>query len=217
MKIQRHTESIMPKLESEIEALAYSNAKALSVFTVGKNDPFLLLAETEVCLRVRSDLELLSQAEAEIITAVDDADDLVGFISYKPRRPGSTCASITYVVVRKDSRRCGVMRSMMAELITQYPVLGLDCPIGLVPIYEQFGFYVDSAQGSHIGMQTGPLSGVHMSLHTEDLVQDPQFKAAVTRISNLLGEKSHKAFKAFNKSGKEDKRKAQTFIQSRKK
>ncbi|MFJ1336920.1 GNAT family N-acetyltransferase [Pseudomonas caricapapayae] len=53
---------------------------------------------------------------------------MVGFISYKPRRPGTICASITYVVVRKDSRRCGVGRSMMAELFTQYPMLGLDCP-----------------------------------------------------------------------------------------
>ncbi|HCL3359716.1 TPA: GNAT family N-acetyltransferase, partial [Pseudomonas aeruginosa] len=157
MKVVRLSRDIPTELQQGAMSIAFDCAKELTVFSLVENDPFEELAKAEVCARLQADFYLIANpmpvngvlSRGEAIFVLDESFDparVVGFATYKPRFPTFTSASICYIAVAKSHRRQGVMRLIMSKLLEHYPVVALDCPIELVPLYKKFGFYVSGSQ-----------------------------------------------------------------------
>ncbi|WP_238396959.1 GNAT family N-acetyltransferase [Pseudomonas putida] len=226
MKVVRLTQNIPAELEQGALKIAAECAKDLTVFALVENDPFEALAREEVCARLRSDFYLIANpmnangamSRGEAIFVLDESQEpvqVVGFATYKPRFPAFTSASISYIAVAESHRGNGVMRMMMNELLEHHPVVALDCPIELEPLYKKFGFYVSGSQGSHIVMETGPVNGQVFSMDTADLMEEPPVRAAKQAISKALGSGSAEGFRAFNQRNEQAVSRASEFAKSK--
>lgn len=184
------------------------------------------LAEAEVSTRLKNDFDLIEKPyvesgvsyKGEGIFVLDDAftpPKLAGFVTYKPRSPALTSASIGYMVVEKGYRGQGILKMMMKELLSQYPIVGLDCPPHLVTLYEKFGFAVAHTQECHIAMATGPLNGKMVSLDTAEMMTYPELRQAKQRISAILGKKSQAGYVKFNQQSALAVRQAEEFVSNR--
>ncbi|MBI6727317.1 GNAT family N-acetyltransferase [Pseudomonas viridiflava] len=227
MKVVRLSGGIAAWLEQGAINIAYESAKQLSAFSMVEDDPFEPLAQAEVCTRLRSDFYLIGnpmnagavKSRGEAIFVIDESLNpplVVGFATYKPRFPEFTSASIGYIAVLENYRGQGIMRLIMDEMLEHHPILALDCPIELVPLYEKFGFYVSGSQGGHIVMETGPITGQIFSFDTEDLMKEPPLRAAKQKISKALGSQSDAGYRNFNRHNELAVSKAEAFVASKK-
>lgn len=226
ISIQRFTSGVPGNLQQPAMLLVLGNAKELSAFHLEENDPFLPLAEGEVKTRLIDDFQMMENPHAEqghtskveVILAIEEMDSqrkLVGLSTYKPRSPDFTCASIGYMVVAKNYRGRGILRMMMTELLSHYPIAGLDCPPRLVSLYEKFGFKPTGTQGTHIAMSTGELSGIMMSIDGNDIMRYPPLVQAKEKIRNSLGKNTSAGYSKFNEQNRLAVEEAEAFIASR--
>jgi GNAT superfamily N-acetyltransferase len=226
INLQRFTTAVPQILQQSALRLAVDNAKELSAYHVEENDPFLPLVRAEIATRLMNDFQLIEtphvengvSSKGEVIFAFEEIGSqrkLVGFATYKPRLPEFTCASIAHMVVVKNYRGRGILRQMMTEILSHYAIVGLDCRIGLVPIYEKFGFKVTGAQGTHISMATGTLSGVMISIDDNLLMKSPPLLQAKKTISDSLGKNSKAGYSKFNEQNQLAAQEAEAFIASR--
>lgn len=209
MRVLRLSRGISAELQQGAINIAFDCAKDLSVYSIVDNDPFEVLAQAEVCARLRSDFYLIENpmsangvmSRGEAIFVLDDSYSpalVVGFSTYKPRFPDFSTASVCYIAVAESHRGQGVMRLIMDELLEHHPVVALDCPIELAELYKKFGFYVSGSQGGHLVMATGPITGNMFSMTTDDLMAQPPARAAIQKISKALGKESKEGFRSFN-------------------
>jgi GNAT superfamily N-acetyltransferase len=207
--------------------LAVKNAVHLLGYTMSPKDPLSPLAQAEISFRIRSDIDLINypvpvngiMSRGELIIAVDETgeedNELAGFITYKPRFPAFTSASIAYVVVDERYRGKGVMRRMLEELFKHYPAIGLDCDMALVPMYEKFGFYSIGVQGCHVAMETAPLNGKMIYFDQDDVNQSPEMKAAEQSVMLHLRDAGAQAYARRDNNIAAAQRKAAEFIANR--
>jgi len=76
---------------------------------------------------------------------------------------------------------------MLGALRSKYPVLGLDCPLELVGMYEGLGFIPNNVQGAHVGMSTGPITGQSWGIEQSDLEADPKYRYVKANVERMLG------------------------------
>lgn len=203
------TNGINPLVMEESIKLAVAEAPAMVATVVGADSPLLPLAEAEVDAMLRDAMNMVGagvrQQYAEewmdlrvgVIAAVDDDADepcLAGFIQYKPRLRTEGTATIGYAAVAPAYRGQGIFKKMLNELKAQYPILGLDCSLELVPMYERLGFRPVKRQGAHVGMETAPLGGVTWGQGQEFLDSHPLYRRAMQRIEISLGESASDAY-----------------------
>lgn len=224
--IQRFTSDVPGNLQHPALHLVVGNAKDLTSFHLEENDPFLPLAEGEVQARLIDDFQMMDNphteqghtSKVEVLFAIEEIDSqrkVVGFAIYKPRSPEYTCASIGYMVVAKKYRGQGILRMMMTELLSHYPIAGLDCSPRLVPLYEKFGFNVTGTQGTHIVMSTGELTGIMMSINGNDIMRYPPLIQAKEKIRNALGKNTSAGYSKFNEQNRLAVEAAEAFVKSR--
>lgn len=227
MKVVRLSKGISAELQQGAINIAFESAKELSAFSMVEDDPFEPLAQAEVCTRLRTDFNLIENpmnangvmSRGEAIFVLDESYTpalVVGFATYKPRFPAFTSASIGYIAVLENYRGKGIMRLIMNEMLEHHPVMALDCPIELVPLYEKFGFYVSGSQGGHIAMETAPVNGYMFSFDNEDLMKEPPLRAATQKISKTLGSKADAGYRNFNRHNELAVSKAEAFVASKK-
>lgn len=195
-------------IEASIK-LAVSEAPAMIGTVIGADSPLLPLAEAEVEALLRDSLEMVGaytpqviegvmcELNAGVIAAIDtstDEPELVGFIQYKPRALTNGVATIGYAAVSSVHRGKGIFKQMLDLLKTDYPVLGLDCPLELVPMYESLGFKVDNAQGAHVGMSNGSLTGKNWMRGQDFLDAHPAYLRAKEAIRTALGKNTKAAY-----------------------
>ncbi|RUG15356.1 GNAT family N-acetyltransferase [Pseudomonas aeruginosa] len=225
MKVVRLSRDIPTELQQGAMSIAFDCAKELTVFSLVENDPFEELAKAEVCARLQADFYLIANpmpvngvlSRGEAIFVLDESFDparVVGFATYKPRFPTFTSASICYIAVAKSHRRQGVMRLIMSKLLEHYPVVALDCPIELVPLYKKFGFYVSGSQSAHITMETGPINGQMLSMDSEDLMAEPSLVEAKQRVTKALGSEAKEGYRIFNQRNELAIIRAANFVKS---
>ena len=226
MKILRLRGDIPAEFKKAATSLAHANSKELSAHTVEGSDPFLLFTQAEVISRLKHDLQLVENPIvhqgvkyiAEVIVAVDDSvapEKLVGFITYKPRSPALTSASIAYAVVDAAYRGRGLLKAMLNELLSHYPNLGLDCPVALVPLYEKLGFRVIGAQGGHVAMNLGEINGIHITFTEQEMMHCPQMKEAQLRMKATLRQEWAAALDRFHRQNAQAELRAQEFVSSK--
>ncbi|WPN53749.1 GNAT family N-acetyltransferase [Pseudomonas sp. P9_2] len=209
MEILHFTNGINPLVMEQSIELAVSEAPAMVSQHIHGDSPLLLLAETEVRILLGESLRMVGagvvqqmdgqicELKVGIVAAIDDEAEkprLAGFIQYKPRLMTTGVASIGYAAVAKEHRNKGLFTQMLNELKSQYSVLTLDCPLELVPMYERLGFQADNAQGAHVGMSSGPMTGKNWMHDQEYLDEQPSYKRAKEEIRTLLGKRTRDAY-----------------------
>lgn len=210
MKILHLTNGISPSMREAIIGLAVSEAPAMVGQHIDADSPLLALAEAEVTVLLGESLDLVGAAVRQefedgqwfdlkvgVIAAIDDEAEgqpMAGMIQYKPRLMTDGVATIGYAAVAKDYRDQGIFKSMLEELKSTHPVLGLDCPLELVPLYEKLGFKADNAQGAHVGMSLGELSGQNW-MHDQDYLENNSlYKQAKEFVRHKLGKNTRDAY-----------------------
>ncbi|MBK3919991.1 GNAT family N-acetyltransferase [Pseudomonas stutzeri] len=209
MEIMHFTNGINPLVMEESIKLAVSEAPAMVATVVDGDSPLLPLAEAEVEAMLRDALRMvgagvrqrvdgvLADLRVGIIAAVDDEAGqpcLAGFIQYKPRLRAEGTATIGYAAVAPAYRGQGIFKKMLNELKVHYPILGLDCSLELVPMYERLGFRPEKRQGAHVGMATAPLGGVTWGQGQEFLDNHPLYQRAKERIRTTHGKATRDAY-----------------------
>lgn len=209
MEIIHFTDGINPLvLEASIK-LAVSEAPTMIGRVIGSDSPLLPLAEAEVEILLRDAMCMVGAGARQqiqgvwcelrvgVIAAIYDKSEeprLAGFIQYKPRLLTEGVATIGYAAVAKEHRGQGLFKQMLNELKSTYPVLGLDCPLELVPMYEGMGFRADNIQGAHVGMSTAPLGGVTW-MHGQDFLDNHKiFQRAKDEVRRKLGKATRDAY-----------------------
>lgn len=202
MEIIICNEGIIPELNRACIALAVSEAPSMVHQVIGFDSPILPLAQAEVEIILGDSLLAIGAGgreefegvwcdlEAGVVAAIDTDGPMrrfAGFIQYKRRLLADGTATIGYAAVSKDYRGQGVFKLMLDELKRLYPVLGLDCPLELVPMYERLGFKVSTAMATHVGMCTAPLTGMSWTRGQDFLVGDYRYQEAKREIQTALG------------------------------
>jgi GNAT superfamily N-acetyltransferase len=151
MEIMHFTDGINPRVLEESLRLAISEAPAMVGQHIDSHSPLLALAEAEVGILLGGSLRMVGAGARQVfngvmcdlkvgvIAAIDDEAEvprLAGFIQYKPRLLTQGVATIGYAAVVEEHRGKGVFKQMLDELKSRYPVIGLDCPLELVPLRE---------------------------------------------------------------------------------
>lgn len=209
MEIMHFTDGINPRVLEESLRLAISEAPAMVGQHIDSESPLLPLAEAEVEVMLGDSLRMVGAGARQqfkgvmcdlkvgVIAAVDDEADeprLAGFIQYKPRLLTDGVATIGYAAVAKEYRGQGVFTRMLEELRSKYPVMGLDCPLELVPMYEKLGFKADNVQHAHVGMSTAPLTGINWMQDQEYLENQKPYQKAKAAIRDKLGKRTADAY-----------------------
>lgn len=209
MEIMHFTDGINLRVLEESLKLAIAEAPAMVGHHIDSESPLLPLAEAEVEVMLGDTLRMVGAGVREhfkgvwcelkvcVIAAVDDESDeprLAGFIQYKPRLLTDGVATIGYAAVAKEYRGQGVFTRMLEELRSKYPVMGLDCPLELVPMYEKLGFKADNVQHAHVGMNTGPMTGINWGQDQEYLEAQKPYQRAKAAIRDKLGKRTAEAY-----------------------
>jgi GNAT superfamily N-acetyltransferase len=209
MEIMHYTDGINPKAMEECIKLAVAEAPAMVHQQIDNESPLLELAEAEVEILLGDSLRMVGSGATQrlegrivelkvgLIVAIDDEAEtpqLAGFIQYKPRLLVDGMASIGYAAVATSYRGQGVFKMMMNELKGSYPILGLDCPLELVPLYQKLGFKVDNAQGCHVGMTLGELGGKNWQQDDLYLESQKLFQRAKESVRTKLGKNTASAY-----------------------
>lgn len=209
MEIMHFTDGINPRVLEESIQLALSEAPAMVGHHIDSESPLLPLAEAEVEILLSEALYMVGAGAQQVIdgrlfdlkvgviAAIDDESEepaLAGFIQYKPRLQTEGAATIGYAAVAKGYRGKGVFTQMLESLKDDYPVLGLDCPLELVPMYEKMGFEVHSVQAAHVGMSLGELTGVSWMHDQAYLDNNKLYQRAKEGIRHKLGKGTRDAY-----------------------
>jgi len=209
VKIINLIEDVPYQVKGCILQLARAHAPKFVGAAIGADSPLLALAEAEVHELLGDALVSIDHPQtiqigtrefltaAGVIIAIDETKNdgvFAGFLQYKARLPLSDSASIGYAAVSDSYTGLGVFKSMLNELRSKYPALGLDCTMDLVPMYEKLGFYVSCQQGVHVAMCTAPLSGKSWLREQQYLEQTKAVKEAKQRIQEALGNKTRDTY-----------------------
>lgn len=163
MEFTRFANQHVPhSLQRDILAMVEENLPSLSKQKVDLQSSMYDVVLTTIQQETALYLSWIGDPEfpTELIVAKQQEsgdNQLVGFLLYSIPVTGEGAATIHYTAVNHLSRQQGVLRSMMATLVSRNPVVTLCCSIENVPIYERLGFYVTNTQVTNVGMANRPL------------------------------------------------------------
>ncbi|HHW2650543.1 TPA: hypothetical protein ACUT9R_005805, partial [Pseudomonas aeruginosa] len=205
MLIDHFANEPMPQnLGDAIISLARESVIPLSPVPIERSSPLYPILEAEVTAKLVDAFRNMAMPPqidlaggrvetgiTEVVVAINETEqgaELAGFTLYKPRLPVSDSASITYAVVAEKYRRQGVLRQMFAKIMQDYPAIGLDCEVELVPVWIRLGFKVASQQGCHIAMESAPLAGKNWMMTDTMLSRIPIVMEARQMVQQLYSE-----------------------------
>ncbi|MGY2291679.1 GNAT family N-acetyltransferase [Pseudomonas sp. SDO528_S397] len=90
----------------------------------------------------------------ELIVALDEQEQVLGFVLYLPVKDDPQACGVAYMAVRASHRRQGVGRAMIQEMLARYPHAELACAVEKVPVFESLGFQVRGVRGTQVLMNT---------------------------------------------------------------
>jgi len=90
----------------------------------------------------------------ELIVALDEQEQVLGFLLYLPVKDDPEACGVAYMAVRASHRRQGVARAMMQDMLARYPHAELTCAVEKVPVFESMGLQVRGVRGTQVLMNT---------------------------------------------------------------
>jgi GNAT superfamily N-acetyltransferase len=90
----------------------------------------------------------------ELIVALDEQEQVIGFLLYLPVKDDPEACGVAYMAVHASHRRKGVARAMMQDMLARYPHAELTCAVEKVPAFESMGFQLRGVRGTQVLMNT---------------------------------------------------------------
>ncbi|NWE14838.1 GNAT family N-acetyltransferase [Pseudomonas yamanorum] len=90
----------------------------------------------------------------ELIVALDEQEQVIGFLLYLPVKDDPEACGVAYMAVHGSHRRKGVARAMMQDMLARYPHAELTCAVEKVPAFESMGFQLRGVRGTQVLMNT---------------------------------------------------------------
>lgn len=176
------TTKLDPFLLGQVVNIAGICSHELSINPVSPGSTLYELFQVTLCVEVGHYLDAIGHPMArgrhgELVVAVDTdrPGQAVGFLMYCPLSGVAGQCGIYYTAVLPGWRRRGVFKAMLGVMLGRYPSAALSCEIGMVPMYERFGFKVYGHRDGQVQMAIGDCDSKAgmMLIDPRALEQDP--------------------------------------------
>lgn len=154
--LTRYTTPCPEPINSQILQLAVDNLTDISSVALAPSNLLYNVYQYAIGFEVHLYLEALDGSKGigvELVVALQD-ENVVGFCLYLPVKGDPQACGVAFMAVHAGSRRQGVARAMLDDVLARYPHAELACSVEKVPAFEAMGFKVRGARGTQVLMNT---------------------------------------------------------------
>ncbi|TKK25001.1 GNAT family N-acetyltransferase [Pseudomonas sp. CFBP13528] len=154
--LTRYTTACPEPINSQILQLAVDNLTDISSVALAPSNLLYNIYQYAIGFEVHLYLEALDGSKGirvELVVALQD-ETVVGFCLYLPVKGDPQACGVAFMAVHAGSRRQGVARAMLDDVLARYPHAELACSVEKVPAFEAMGFKVRGARGTQVLMNT---------------------------------------------------------------
>ncbi|CRM17937.1 putative acetyltransferase [Pseudomonas sp. 37 R 15] len=154
--LTRYTTPCPEPINSQILQLAVDNLTDISSVALAPSNLLYNIYQYAIGFEVHLYLEALDGSKGirvELVVALQD-ETVVGFCLYLPVKGDPQACGVAFMAVHAGSRRQGVARAMLDDVLARYPHAQLACSVEKVPAFEAMGFRVRGARGTQVLMNT---------------------------------------------------------------
>ncbi|CRM77306.1 GNAT family N-acetyltransferase [Pseudomonas sp. 44 R 15] len=154
--LTRYTTPCPEPVNSQILQLVVDNLTDISSVALAPSNLLYNIYQYAIGFEVHLYLEALDGSKGisvELVVAMQD-ETVVGFCLYLPVKDDPQACGVAFMAVRADSRRQGVARAMLDDVLARYPHAELACSVEKVPTFEAMGFKARGARGTQVLMNT---------------------------------------------------------------
>ncbi|RZI19466.1 GNAT family N-acetyltransferase [Pseudomonas orientalis] len=154
--LTRYTTPCPEPVNSQILQLVVDNLTDISSVALAPSNLLYNIYQYAIGFEVHLYLEALDGSKGisvELVVAMQD-ETVVGFCLYLPVKDDPQACGVAFMAVRADSRRQGVARAMLDDVLARYPHAELACSVEKVPAFEAMGFKVRGVRGTQVLMNT---------------------------------------------------------------
>ena len=154
--LTRYTTACPEPINAQILQMVVDNLTDISSVALQPSTLLYNLYQYAIGFEVHLYLEALDGSKGiavELVVAMVE-EHVVGFCLYLPVKDDPEACGIAFMAVHAGSRRQGVARAMLGEVLAHYPHAELACAVEKVPAFEAMGFQVRGARGTQVLMNT---------------------------------------------------------------
>ncbi|AZE89144.1 GNAT family N-acetyltransferase [Pseudomonas orientalis] len=154
--LTRYTTPCPEPVNSQILQMVVDNLTDISSVALAPSNLLYNIYQYAIGFEVHLYLEALDGSKGinvELVVAMQD-ETVVGFCLYLPVKDDPQACGVAFMAVHAASRRQGVARAMLDEVLARYPHAELACSVEKVPAFEAMGFNVRGARGTQVLMNT---------------------------------------------------------------
>ncbi|CRM17296.1 putative acetyltransferase [Pseudomonas sp. 31 R 17] len=154
--LTRYTTPCPEPVNSQILQMVVDNLTDISSVALAPSNLLYNIYQYAIGFEVHLYLEALDGSKGisvELVVAMRD-ESVVGFCLYLPVKDDPQACGVAFMAVHAGSRRQGVARAMLDDVLARYPHAELACSVEKVPAFETMGFKVRGARGTQVLMNT---------------------------------------------------------------
>ncbi|AZE83781.1 Acetyltransferase, GNAT family [Pseudomonas orientalis] len=154
--LTRYTTPCPEPVNSQILQMVVDNLTDISSVALAPSNLLYNIYQYAIGFEVHLYLEALDGSKGinvELVVAMQD-ETVVGFCLYLPVKGDPQACGVAFMAVHAGSRRQGVARAMLNDVLERYPHAELACSVEKVPAFEAMGFKVRGARGTQVLMNT---------------------------------------------------------------
>ncbi|WP_248751695.1 GNAT family N-acetyltransferase [Pseudomonas sp. MWU15-20650] len=157
--LTRYTTPCPESVNSQILQMVVDNLTDISSVALAPSNLLYNIYQYATGFEVHLYLEALAgtkgiAVELLVATATQDPDQVIGFLLCLPVKDDPEACGIAFMAVQAGSRRQGVGRAMMQDVLARYPHAELACAVEKVAAFTAMGFQVRGARGTQVLMNT---------------------------------------------------------------
>lgn len=154
--LTRYTTACPEPINAQILQMVVDNLTDISSVALQPSNLLYNIYQYAIGFEVHLYLEALDGSKGiavELVVAMVE-ERVVGFCLYLPVKDDPEACGIAFMAVHAGSRRQGVARAMLGEVLAHYPHAELACAVEKVPAFQAMGFQLRGARGTQVLMNT---------------------------------------------------------------
>jgi GNAT superfamily N-acetyltransferase len=154
--LTRYTTACPEPINAQILQMVVDNLTDISSVALQPSNLLYNIYQYAIGFEVHLYLEALDGSKGiavELVVAMVE-ERVVGFCLYLPVKDDPEACGIAFMAVHAGSRRKGVARAMLDEVLAHYPHAELACAVEKVPAFQAMGFQLRGARGTQVLMNT---------------------------------------------------------------
>jgi GNAT superfamily N-acetyltransferase len=221
--LTRYTTPCPEAINSQILQMVVDNLTDISSVALPPSNLLYNIYQYAIGFEMHLYLEALNGTKGiavELIVASEaqDPDKVIGFLLCLPVKDDPEACGIAFMAVQAGSRRQGVARGMIEDLLGGYPHAELACAVEKVPAFEAMGFQVRGARDTQVLMNTRSYgsNGLMGVLDTASIYNSLEVRQIHTYLLQKHGKRAMvDAEKQRDRHLDQSARKVQRFLQNR--